>query len=145
MGAISNSRSKLAPRFKIGSVLRSSRQRITVAAISGVLFAVGIGVAAAGSIHYWPGTVGAGHAWGDNVVHTYYYSSTTTDHTGCTGLSKAGGGVFIPGGGTLQVNGCTNGSGTVGAYGGDGTYWFGAVFNPNVSTTDHFSDSHATY
>lgn len=108
------------------------------------LLGAGTGVALAVNVFYTPGTVGSGNVWADGTRHTYTFSSTTVDHTGCAGVSNVGGGIY--GSGYLFWNaGCTSGAGTVSGAVNPGQLVYGAVQNPNAATTDHFGSSYASY
>ena len=122
------------------------RRKLAAAALVGGVFGISVGTAVAYAyVSYTPGAVGAQHAWADNVRHSYNYAYTSTDHTGCAGASPNKGPGIVNAYG-FWLAGCTSGSGSVGgslASGGALTY--GGVFNPNMSTTDHFGGSWARY
>lgn len=124
---------------------RRRRRLVALTVIASAVFGVGAGVALAANVFYTPGTVGAGNLWADGTRHSYTFSSTTVDHTGCAGVSNVGGGIFAPGTYAFWSAGCTSGAGSVSGPVSPGQVVYGATQNPNSATTDHFGSSYSSY
>ncbi len=127
------------------AAFRSRTPKVAVAAVSAALSVVGIALAA--TDHIYTGGLAAGNSYASASAHSSdAYTEVASDHTACGGFDQGHAGSF--GGPPLVFAYSTCGPGTTRFYAGgccSGSYFHGAVFNPNSSTFDNISNSYYAY
>jgi hypothetical protein len=104
-------------------------------------------VALAATDHIYNGGLSAGNSYASTTAHSSdIYTEVVSDHTACGGFDQGHAGSF--GGPPLVFALSTCGPGTTRFYANgccSGSYYHGAVFNPNSSTFDNISNSYFAY